>query len=116
MRPGYDVVWPNREIDEPETILPFITNIQVLVDVKNFGKNFNDGSTFHRFLTEGQPTANLGATITANIDVADLSATIESNNPFFEYGKVIVLEIEADDLEGNQLRLTHTFVIEDKPN
>jgi hypothetical protein len=57
----------------------------------------------------------LGAVIVSNIEVADLPATLTSLNPFFEYGKTMVLEIEADDLVGNKLQLTHTFVIEPKP-
>lgn len=118
LRPGYDVVWPNKTEDAeggPEDIFPFVTNIQVLADIKNFAKNFAQSTEFFRFLTENQQTANLGASIEANIKVADLSATLTSLNPYFVYGKTMTLEIEADDLEGNQLRFTHTFTIESKP-
>ncbi len=115
LRPGYDVTWFNREIDEPEIVFPFIKNIQVLAEVTNFSKNFGTEAEFFRFLTENRPSTDLGATIISNIAVADLPAALESNNPFFEYGKTIVLEIEADDLLGNQFRLTHTFIIENRP-
>ena len=118
LRPGYDVKWPNKTEDEeggPETVFPYITNIQVLAEVKNFAKNFGKASAFSQLLTEDQQKANLGATIISNIQTADLSAVTESINPFFEYGKTMVLEIAADDLEGNQFRLTHTFIIEPKP-
>ena len=116
LRPGYDVTWFNREIDEPEIVFPFIKNIQVLAEVTNFAKNFGEGAEFFRFLIENETSADLGATLISNIEVADLSAALQSINPFFEYGKTIVLEIEADDLLGNQFRLTHTFIIEDKPS
>jgi len=118
LRPGYDVDWPNKTEDAeggPEEVFPLITNIQVLTDIKNFAKNFGEGSAFFRFLTENQQTADLGASIEANIKVADLSATLTSLNPFFVYGKTMTLEIEADDLEGNQLSLIHIFTIEPKP-
>ena len=118
LHPGYDVNWPNKTEDAeggPETIFPYITNIQVLAGVKNFAKNFAESSAFFRLLTENQHRANLGASIISNIQTADLSAVMESINPFFEYGKTMILEIAADDLEGNQFRLTHTFVIESEP-
>ena len=118
LRPGYDVKWPNKTIESgggPETVFPYITNIQVLADVKNFAKNFGEASAFFRLVTESQHKADLGASITSNILTADLSAVVTSINPFFEYGKTMILEIVADDLEGNQFRLTHTFVIESKP-
>lgn len=115
LRPGYEVVWTNREDGGADVVFPYITNIQVLAEVKNFAKNFNTGSLFTRFLTQSQVFADLGATLESNIKVADLSATIESNNPFFEYGKTFTLTIEVDDLEGNQLRFEHTFTIEQEP-
>jgi hypothetical protein len=118
LRPGYDVNWPNKTEDElggPETIFPYITNIQVLTGIKNFAKNFGEAAAFFRVLIENEHKADLGATLISNIKTADLSAVAESNNPFFEYGKTMVLEIAADDLAGNQFRLTHTFEIEPKP-
>jgi len=118
LRPGYQVDWYNKTEDAaggPETIFPYVTNIEVLTEIKNFAKNYGEASAFFRFLTEGQHKANLGASIISNIQTADIPAVLESINPFFEYGKTMVLEIEADDLEGNQFRLTHTFVIESKP-
>ncbi len=118
LRSGYDVKWPNKTEDAaggPEVVFPYITNIEVLTDVKNFAKNFGEASAFFRFSTESQAKSDLGATITSNIAISDLPATLNILNPFFEYGKTMVLEIEADDLEENQFRLTHTFVIEDAP-
>ena len=119
LRTGYDVNWWNRLIGpgEPgaEEVFPFVTNIPVLAEVKNFGKNFNEASLFYRFLTEGQHHADLGASIVSNIKTADLPASLNSLNTIFEYGKEIVLEIEVADLEGNILSFTHTFTIEPKP-
>ena len=118
LRPGYGIVWPNKTEDQAggtDQIFPYLTSIQVLTDVKNFAKNFGEVSSFFDFRIEEQSTANLGATLISNIEVADLSATLTSLNPFFVYGKTITLEIEADDLEGNQLRFTHIFTIEPKP-
>ena len=119
LRPGYDVSWPNRSTDTSfgaETVFPFITNIPVLAGIKNFERNFNDAGLFYRFLTENQPTADLGAVLVSNVKTADLPASLNSLNTIFEYGKTIVLEVEVTDNEGNQLRFTHTFTIEDKPN
>jgi len=118
LRPGYDVKWPNKTEDAeggPEVVFPYVTNIQVLSEVKNFAKNFGEASTFFRFLTEDQQKKSLGATIISNIQVADLPATMEILSPFFEYGKTMVLDLEVKDLEGNTFTLTHTFVIEPKP-
>ena len=118
LRPGYEVNWPNKEVDAlggPESVFPKITNVQVLTGVKNFATNFGEASAFFRFLTRNQQSANLGATLVSNVKVTDLSATLNILNPFFEYGKTMVLVIEADDLDGNPFRLTHTFVIELKP-
>jgi hypothetical protein len=118
LRPGYEVRWPNKTEDQeggPESIFPYITNIQVLAEIKNYAKKYGEASAFYRFLTEGQHQANLGAIIISNVEVADLPATLTSLNPFFEYGKTMTLEIEADDLEGNQFRLTHVFTIEESP-
>jgi len=118
LRPGYDVKWPNKTTDAeggPEVVFPYVTNIQVLAEVTNFAKNFGEASAFFRFLTEDQQKQSLGATIISNIQVADLPATVEGLSPFFEYGKTMVLELEAKDLEGNTFTLTHTFVIEPKP-
>lgn len=118
LRPGYEVRWPNRTEDAAggfETIFPYITNIQVLTEIKNYAKKYGEASAFFRFLTEEQHKSDLGAIIISNIEVADLPATLVSINPFFEYGKTMTLEIEADDLEGNQFRLTHVFVIQESP-
>jgi hypothetical protein len=118
LRPGYNVNWPNKTEDAeggPETIFPYVTNVQVLAEVLNYAKNFGQASAFFRVLTEGQHRANLGASIVSNIQTADLSAVTESINPFFEYGKTMILEIRASDLEGNEFSLTHTFTIESKP-
>jgi hypothetical protein len=119
LRSGYEVDWPNRNTgigSGAETVFPFTTNIQVLAEVLNFGKNFNQAGLFYRFLTESQHNAQLGASLVSNIKVADLPAYLNSLNTIFEYGKTIVLEVEVADNNGNQLSFTHTFTIEDKPN
>lgn len=119
LRPGYDVEWWNRSTgigSGAETVFPYTTNVQVLAEVLNFGKNFNQGSLFYRFLTEHQNSSDLGASLVSNIQTADLPAYLNSLNTIFEYGKTIVLEVEVADNEGNQLSFTHTFTIEDKPN
>lgn len=119
LRPGYDVNWWNRTYDlsDPgaEEVFSYVTNIQVLAEVKNFGKNYNEASLFYRFLTEGQHHADLGASIVSNIKTADLPASLTSLNTIFEYGKTIVIEVEVADLEGNLLSFTHEFTIEPKP-
>jgi hypothetical protein len=115
LRPGYGVEWPNKEAGGPETVFPHVTNIEVLADVGNFALNCGAGSTYFRFTTESQGIKDLGAILISSIDTADLAAELVVLNPFFEYGKTMVLEIEADDLAGNQFRLTHTFVIEQRP-
>lgn len=119
LRPGYDVNWWNRTTDSgtagAEEVFPYITNVQVLAEVLNFGKNSNEASLFYRFLTEGQHHADLGASIVSNIKTADLPASLTSLNTIFEYGKTIVIEVEVADLEGNLLSFTHEFTIEPKP-
>jgi hypothetical protein len=57
----------------------------------------------------------MGALLISNIKVADMPAALTVQNTFYEYGKTIVLEIEVDDLDGNQLRFTHTYTIEPRP-
>lgn len=120
LRPGYDVNWWNRSTASgssgAEDVFSYITNVHVLAEVKNFGKNYNEASLFYRFLTESQHHADLGASIVSNIKTADLSAVVNSLNTIFEYGKEIVLEIEVADLEGNLLSFTHIFTIEPKPD
>ena len=115
LRAGYDVHWPNKSpapAGGPETKFPYVTNIQVLTEAKNFAQNFGTGSAFYRFLTENLSHVDLGASLESNIKVADLSAALASLNPYFEYGKTMTLDLEVEDLEGNQLRFTHTFTIE----
>lgn len=114
LRPGYKAIWENRDGDQSESIFPYLTYIQVLADAFNFAKVSRKDSLFYRFFTEHQASTDLGATIESNIKVADLSATLTSINPFFEYGKTITIEVEASDLEGNTLIFTHTFTIEQK--
>ncbi len=113
--PGYDITWANRILDDYEVVFPYITRIQVLADIKNFGKTFNEASEFFFFLTENQASSNMGATLISNIKVADMPAAVTVLNTFYEYGKTIVLEIEVDDLDGNQLRFSHTYIIEQRP-
>jgi hypothetical protein len=116
LRPGYDVEWPNRSLDlDPgaQVVFPFVTNIPVLLDVKNFAKNYNQAGLFYSFLTENAVSADLGASIISNIQTADLPASLNSINTFFEYGKTMVLEVEVADNAGNQLTFTHIFTIED---
>ncbi len=113
--PGYDVTWANRILDEFEVVFPYITRIEVLADIKNFAKTFNASSEFFNFLTENQAASDMGALLISNIKVADMPATLTVLNTFYEYGKTIVLEIEVDDLDGNQLRFTHTYKIEPRP-
>lgn len=118
LRPGYDVFWPNKtEQPEggPETKFPYITNIPVLTEIKNFAKRYGQTTEFYRFLTEDMTKANLGAYIESNIKTADLEAVMDTSNPYYEYGKTITVEIEVSDLEGNQLHFTHTYTIEDAP-
>jgi len=113
--PGYDVTWANRILDDYEVVFPYITRIQVLADIKNFAKNFNASSEFFDFLTENQASSNMGALLISNIKTADMPAALTVLNTFYEYGKTIVLEIEVDDLDGNQLRFIHTYTIEPRP-
>ena len=118
LRPGYEVDWPNRSTGAgsgAETVFPYTTNIQVLAEVLNFGKNFNQAGLFYRFLIENQHSAGLGASLVSSIQTADFPAYLNSLNTIFEYGKTIVLEIEVADNEGNQLSFIHTFTIENKP-
>ncbi len=119
LRAGYDVEWYNRSTglgSGEETLFPFLADVQILSEIKNFGKNFNEASLFYNFLTENEPTADLGAVLVSNIKVADLPAYLNPISTHFEYGKTIVIEVEVADNEGNQLSFTHTFTIEDKPN
>jgi len=113
--PGYDIKWANRILDEYEVVFPYVTRIQVLTDIKNFAKNFNASTEFFDFLTENQASSNMGALLISNIKVADMPAALTVLNTFYEYGKTIVLEIEVDDLDGNQLRFIHTYTIEPRP-
>ncbi|KKL62374.1 hypothetical protein LCGC14_2185820, partial [marine sediment metagenome] len=113
--PGYDITWANRILDEYEVVFPYITRIEVLADIKNFAKTFNASSEFFFFLTENQASSDMGALLISNIKVANLPAVLTPLNTFYEYGKTIVLEIEVDDLDGNQLRFTHTYTIEPRP-
>ncbi len=113
--PGYDIRWANRILDEYEVVFPYITRIEVLADIKNFAKTFNASSEFFFFLTENQAASDMGALLISNIKVADMPAALTVLNTFYEYGKTIVLQIEVDDLDGNQLRFTHTYTIEPRP-
>jgi hypothetical protein len=113
--PGYDVKWANRSFDEYEMVFPYISRIPVLTDIKNFANRGSESSEYFFFLTENQAASNLGAILESNIKVAEMPATLTVLNTFYEYGKTIVLEIEVDDLDGNQLRFTHTYVIESRP-
>ncbi len=115
LRPGYDVDWPNRSIDlssGEETLFSYLTNVQVLSEVKNFGSNFNEASLFYNFLTENEYKSDLGAVLVSNIKTADLPASLNPISTIFEYGKTIVIQVEVADNEGNQLSFTHTFIIE----
>ncbi len=119
LRPGYEVVWPNKTLDTvggPEQTFSFVENVPVLVEAKNFARNYSAGAEFFRFLTENQPKSDLGAYLESSTKTADLGAALESINPFFEYGKTITVEIEAEDYEGHQLVFTHTFIIEPRPS
>lgn len=119
LRPGYEVFWPNKTdsaVGGAEVVFPNITNISVLTEATNYAKRFAEGSAFFRFLTDNLSKKDLGATIISNIEVADLSASLNVLNTFFEYGKTITLEVEVADLVGNQLSFTHTFVIEERPS
>jgi hypothetical protein len=113
--PGYDVRWANRILDEYEVIFPYLSRIDVLADIKNFANRFAASSEYYFFLIENRAFSDMGAVIESNIKVADMPAALNVLNTFYEYGKTIVLEIEVDDLEGNQLRFTHTYVIEERP-
>lgn len=118
LRSGYDVHWYNKSADGSaiaEQVFPYLTNVYVNLEAKNFAINFNEATEFFRFLVEEQAKADLGAFIEANIKTADLSAEINALNPYFEYGKTMTLELEVADLEGNQLRFVHVFTIEDRP-
>jgi hypothetical protein len=119
LRPGYEVVWPNKTLDAvggPEETFSFVENVQVLAEAKNFAKKFGTGTEYFRFLTENQPKSDLGAYLESNIKTADLGAALESINPFFGYGKTMTVEIEAEDYEGHKLVFTHTFIIEPRPS
>ena len=118
LRPGYEVFWPNKnpaEAPPAEQVFPYLSNIFVNTEVKNFATNFNIGSDFFRFRVEEQAKKDLGASIESNIKVADLSAYLNVLSPYFEYGKTMTLELEVKDLVGNQLSFTHIFTIEDSP-
>lgn len=118
LRPGYDAYWPNRSKypeGGPETNFPHLTNISVLTEIKNYAINNALGSEFFSFLTDNVSRKDLGASITANIEIANLPASLNVLNTFFEYGKTITLEFSAMDLEGNFMSFTHTFTIEPHP-
>ena len=118
LRPGYDAYWPNKSKypeGGPETRFPHITNISVLTEIKNYAVNHALGSEFFGFLTDNVSRKDLGASITSNIEIADLPASLNVLNTFFEYGKTITLEFSVMDLEGNFMSFTHTFTIEPHP-
>lgn len=118
LRPGYDARWYNKsQYPEggPETRFPHLTNIPVLTEIKNYAVNYATGSELFGFLTDNISRKDLGASITSNIEIADLPASLNVLNTFFEYGKTITLEFSAMDLEGNFMSFTHTFTIEPHP-
>ncbi len=116
IRSGYDVIWPNKIDGETEVLAPHLSTLPFLIDAKNFAKTFAQSTEFFPLQVKSQPRVDLSASLISNIKIANMSAVLNSINPHFEYDKVITLEVEADDLEGNQLRFIHTFTIESKPN
>jgi len=114
LHPGYKVNWYNRNFGNYEVTFPFLSNIQVLTDVDNFAQQAAEASLFTRWIIKDQPKADLPAMIVSNITTADLLAVVGSDNPFFEYGKTITLEIDVADLAGNQLTFVRVFTIQSK--
>lgn len=49
-----------------------------------------------------------------NPPAQEISALYISNNTFFEYGKTMVMELEAEDFAGNKLLKQWSFTIEDE--
>jgi hypothetical protein len=63
------------------------------------------------------PNYDLNAEIVGEgFNYMTLSGYIESNNPFFEYGKTMNLVLEAQDFAGNKLEFSWSFTIEDEDN
>jgi hypothetical protein len=67
------------------------------------------------FSTEPFLRESLGASIVGISSPSNsVLATVESNNTFFEYGKIMNFTLEAEDFAGNQLIFNWSFTIEDK--
>jgi hypothetical protein len=90
--------------------------INVFVSAKNrefFTNELNQG--FY-FFTIDQPSENLGASINGIAPWENFPASIEPQAPVHKYGKLMVIELYAEDVNGNILGpYSFSYTIEEAP-
>jgi len=111
-----ELLWGAQYCFDSDTNFTYSTDISVITQACDTAFNPTQSSLSYRFLTNQSPSNNLSAEIIGLEDIhQNLISNIISNNPFFEYGKTMTLNIEAEDFAGNKLEYTWSFIIEQKP-
>lgn len=108
-----ELLWGAEYCYDPATNFSYDTEVPIVIQVGDLGDLPSLGSLVSKFKTAPQAKNDLYAWIVGeNTPQAFLEANMASNNPFFEYGKVMNVEVEATDFAGNKMVYTYSFTIE----
>lgn len=112
-----ELLWGAEYCYDPIENFSYGKKVPITVQVFDSGDWNGETTLSYKFDTLPYPKHDLYAQI-VGIDPphADFIANLESNNPYFEYGKNMNLTIEAEDYAGNKLEYKWDFTIEDNPN
>lgn len=101
----------------PEENFNYLTEIPILIRIADAADYPTLESKFYKFITTVQPKNDLYGAITGLPEVyGQVLGQYLSQNPFFEFGKVMELELTATDYAGNVLIYKWSFKIQERVN
>lgn len=110
-----ELLWGAEICYDPDTNFKYSEDIPIFIQISDKGEYPKVETKFYKVTTAPQPKNDLYANI-QGIDAIyqALEASIASNNPYFEYGKTMNMDLSIKDFAGNELNYIWSFKIEDK--
>lgn len=110
-----ELLWGAEYCYNPDSNFSYDTQVPLVFMVSDLGDTPKTDILVTDFNTVPFPKNDLYAEIIGiDVPTTTISASLVSNNPFFEYGKTMNVTIELEDFAGNKLIYPYKFKIQNK--
>lgn len=110
-----ELLWGAEFCYNPDNNFTYQTDVPITLQIQDRGYLSNLNSISYQLTTEPMKSNLLIAEIKGiEYKFTDIISQYISNNPYFEYGKTMTIQLELEDFSGNKLDYTWSFKIEDK--